>query len=134
MPIAPVYYMYLLNTYNFLKFLLEKDGVTGIQRDCAIFPEGVSDGDCVKSLISGETCYCKGENCNAGDMDTTTTTPSPPAPPEQQHCYHCHPNEDCFADGDGNGDPVLCEEFEQGCYKEQMGNFSGQMSTTYFLI
>ena len=72
--------------------------------------------------LNGTICYCRGNDCNRGDVETVTT-PSPPAPPEQNHCYRCKPDWDCFANGDGNGDPVLCEKFEQGCYKEQMGNF-----------
>ena len=71
--------------------------------------------------LNGTICYCRGNDCNSGDVETVTT-PSPLAPSEQ-HCYQCKPEEDCFANGDGNGYPVLCEEFEQGCYKEQMGNF-----------
>ena len=132
----PYYFLYSQILSWFFCQHLEYDGKIGIIRFCHTIPEGIESGTCLAGEIgglNGTVCYCRENDCNRGDVETVTT-PSPPAPPEQQHCYHCHPNEDCFADGDGNGDPVLCEEFEQGCYKEQMGNFSGQMSTMYFLI
>ena len=70
--------------------------------------------------LNGTICYCRGNDCNRGDVETATTPP-PPAPPEQM-CYRCKPKDYCFANGDGNGDPVLCEEPYQGCYKEEKGN------------
>ena len=56
-------------------------------------------------------------------MDATTKPPKT-TPSDEQMCYRCRPEDDCFANGDGNGDPVLCEaELFEGCYKEQKGNY-----------
>ena len=123
--ITQFFSIFQILSWFFCQFL-DYDGKIGIIRFCHTIPEGIESGTCLAGEIgglNGTVCYCRGNDCNRGDVETVTT-PSPPAPPEQKHCYHCHPNEDCFANGDGNGDPVLCEEFEQGCYKEQMGNFS----------
>ena len=110
--------LFFICFYTFLEF----DSVTGIQRDCAEFPEGVKDGECSIGDIAGvngTVCYCHGENCNIGDVDTKTT---PTPPPNKQKCLRCIAGEDCFSDDSQDGESVECQApINTGCYKALVG-------------
>lgn len=97
--------------------------MTGIKRDCAMFPEGISDGMCVQeNHASKKTCYCKGENCNGGDMDATTKAPKT-TPSDKQKCYRCLAGENCF-ENSNHGESIECDApTNTGCYKALVGNY-----------
>ena len=107
----------------FLNFLVEKDGVTGIERDCAMFPEGISDGMCVQEHHASEKiCYCKGDKCNKGGMDATTQPPKT-TPSDKQKCYRCLAGEHCF-ENSNHGESIECDApTNTGCYKALVGNY-----------
>ena len=89
-----------------------------------MFPEGISDGMCVQEdHASKKTCYCKGENCNRGDMDATTKTPTTTPPPtNKQKCLRCIAGENCFSDDSKDGESVECQApTNTGCYKALVG-------------
>ena len=115
--------------FDILLHFLEYDSVTGIQRDCAEFPEGVKDGECSTGDIAGvngTVCYCHGENCNNGDVftsSTETTKTTPPSPSEKQKCLRCIAGENCFTDDSEDGESVECQApTNTGCYKALVGN------------
>ena len=55
----------------------EGNKTTGIQRDCIALPANVTDGDCIETEIAGTKgtfCYCKTDNCNKGEITSSTST------------------------------------------------------------
>ena len=105
------------------------DGVHGVQRDCVKLPDNVSADECVEGELGdlhGTICYCKSDDCNKGDVSTTTkkhttkTTPKPPG--DKLKCYRCLSDANCFYDGQSDGTLVECEAPENtGCFKASIG-------------
>ena len=108
---------------------LEYDGEFGIQRDCAEVPDGPIDEDKCKmdeiGGLNGTVCYCQGENCNSGDVltsSTKTTKTTPPSPSDKQKCLRCLSGENCFSDNSEDGESVECvAPTNTGCYKISTG-------------
>ena len=106
----------------------EYDGQSGIQRDCAEVPEGPIENECkIGDLggMHGTLCYCHGENCNSGDVHTSSTKTTPKTTPSPPHirCLLCGVDEDCFNDPDVDGESTECDNYKDvGCYKASVGN------------
>ena len=101
----------------------EYDGQSGIQRDCAEVPnDGPTDNECKMGDIGGmhgTLCYCHGENCNSGDVHTTTT----PSPHGKLKCLLCGVDDPCFDDPDVDGESTSCgDDKNMACYKASVGN------------
>ena len=76
--------------------------------------------------LNGTVCYCHGENCNSGDVltsSTKTTKTTPPSPSDKQKCLRCLSGEDCFSKDSDDGESVECvAPTNTGCYKISTGD------------
>ena len=68
--------------------------------------------------MNGTICYCKGNDCNKGDIDNPPTPP----PTDKLRCLKCMAKDDCFNNPDVDGESTTCEAPENtGCYKALVG-------------
>ena len=68
--------------------------------------------------MNGTICYCKGNDCNKGDIDNPPTPP----PTDKLRCLKCMAEDDCFNNPDVDGESTTCKAPENtGCYKALLG-------------
>ena len=106
-----------------LLFCFSESDDQGIQRGCTKIPQNVTDGDCIDGKIgevNANICYCKGNDCNKGDVKPSPTPP----PSDKLRCLKCEAQDACFNNPDVDGESTICEAPENtGCYKALVGKF-----------